>query len=252
MIIDPTSDFTFRWDLTNFRQNLPHFRNKKFPQNFNHHVKPPAPAPPSSSSLLKNERDSLRRCLSLSIPPNCESFLIELGPGAAPAAIANTIATLTPILSPYYSITTITNPNTFITDPWQPSTALLIFPGGRDVPYCHSLNGSPNAAITSWIRHRGGKFLGFCAGGYYGSKRCEFEVGDPVLEVVGTRELGFFGGTCRGAAFEGFVYDKEAGARAAGMKVLGLDGCEEEIKCYCNGGGVFVDADEMEGKGVEV
>jgi biotin--protein ligase len=166
--------------------------------------------------------------------------------------VTNTIATLTPILSPYYSITTITNPNTFITDPWQPSTALLIFPGGRDVPYCHSLNGSPNAAITSWIRHRGGKFLGFCAGGYYGSKRCEFEVGDPVLEVVGTRELGFFGGTCRGAAFEGFVYDKEDGARAAGLKVLGLEGCEEEIKCYCNGGGVFVGAEEMEGKGVEV
>jgi len=73
-----------------------------------------------------------------------------------------------------------------------------------------------------------------------------------VLEVVGTRELGFFGGTCRGAAFEGFVYDKEDGARAAGLKVLGLEGCEEEIKCYCNGGGVFVGAEEMEGKGVEV
>ena len=132
---------------------------------------------------------------------------------------------------------------------------LIIFPGGRDVPYCHSLNGSPNAAITSWIRHRGGKFLGICAGGYYGSKRCEFEVGDRKLEVVGSRELGFFPGTCRGSAFEGFVYDKEVGATAAGLEVTGkLEGVKEGevVKCYCNGGGIFVGAEEMEGKGVEV
>ena len=121
------------------------------------------------------------------------------------------------------------------------------------MPYCHSLNGSPNTAIQSWIRHRGGKFLGLCAGGYYGCKRCEFEVGDPVLEVVGSRELGFFPGTCRGAAFDGFVYDKEDGARAAGLSVTGaLEGVEGKVKCYCNGGGIFVGADEMEEKGVEV
>lgn len=121
------------------------------------------------------------------------------------------------------------------------------------MPYCHSLNGSPNAAISSWIRYRGGKYLGLCAGGYYGSKRCEFEIGDKYLEVVGSRELGFFPGTCRGAAFEGFVYDKEDGAKAASLKIeSALPGVEGDVKTYCNGGGIFVDADLMTDKGVEV
>jgi len=169
-------------------------------------------------------------------------------------AVSNAIATLTPILSPYYSITTVTSPNVFINDPWQSSTALLIFPGGRDVAYCQSLAGSPNTTISSWIRHRGGKYLGFCAGGYYGSKRCEFEMGDKRLEVAGPRELGFFPGTCRGSAFGGFVYDQEDGARAATLKVEeGWEvGAVAEVKAYCNGGGVFVDADSYKGQGVEV
>jgi biotin---protein ligase len=171
------------------------------------------------------------------------------GPGASPSAVTNTIATLTPILSPYHSITTVTSANVFTNDPWQSSTALIIFPGGRDVPYCQTLNGSPNAAISSWIRHRGGKYLGFCAGGYYASKRCEFEIGNKVLEVTGNRELGFFPGTCRGAAFKGFVYNKEDGAKAAGLKIEKevLPGVKDAVKAYCNGGGIFVGADTMPG-----
>ena len=167
--------------------------------------------------------------------------------------MTNTIATLTPILSPYYSITTVSNPNVFIHDPWQASTAVIVFPGGRDIPYCQNLNGTPNAAISSWIRCRGGKYLGFCAGGYYGSRRCEFEIGDKVLEVAGSRELGLFPGTCRGAAFKGFVYDKEDGAVAAALKIEdALPGVTEDVKAYCNGGGIFVDADKMEDKGITV
>ena len=72
---------------------------------------------------------------------------------------------------------------------------------------------------------------------------------------MGGRELGFFPGTCRGAAFEGFVYDKEVGAKAAGLEITSrLEGVKEgeAVKCYCNGGGIFVGAEEMEGKGVEV
>jgi len=168
--------------------------------------------------------------------------------------VSNAIATLTPILSPFYSITTVSSPNVFTSDSWQSSTVLIIFPGGRDVPYCNSLNGSPNAAISSWIRHRGGKYLGFCAGGYYGSKRCEFEIGDKLLEVAGPRELGFFPGICRGAAFEGFVYDSESGSRAAGLQVNEEEfpWIKEDVKAYCNGGGIFVDAGSMKEKGISV
>lgn len=103
---------------------------------------------------------------------------------------------------------------------------------------------------------RGGKYLGFCAGGYYGSGRCEFEVGNGELEVVGKRELAFFPGTCRGGAFGGFAYGNEAGARAARVGVAEgmLKDGQSETVIYYNGGGVFVDAasQEMRRLGVEV
>jgi hypothetical protein len=41
--------------------------------------------------------------------------------------------------------------------------------------------------------------IGFCARGYYGTARCEFEVGNRVLEVVGPRELLFFPGLVEAA-----------------------------------------------------
>jgi len=141
----------------------------------------------------------------------------------------------------------------FVTEPWQSSTALVIIPGGRDLLYCRSLNGSPNAAISSWVRYQGGKFLGVCAGGYFGSKRCEFAVGDKDLEVVGNRELSFFPGTCRGPAFPGFSYNKEGGAKAASLTIEeGLHGIQDDVKVYCNGGGIFVDADLLASEGVTV
>jgi biotin--protein ligase len=100
--------------------------------------------------------------------------------------------------------------------------------------------------------------LGFCAGGYYGSGKCEFEVNDPKMAVVGERELAFFPGTCRGLAFEGFKYASEAGARAADIKIektafeTANDGTPESFKSYYNGGGVFVDAKKLEERGVQI
>ncbi len=111
------------------------------------------------------------------------------------------------------------------------------------------LNGAGNRTIAQYVR-RGGAYLGFCAGGYYGSGRCEFEVGNPPLEVVGSRELAFFPGTCRGGAFKGFEYHSEKGAKAAKISVSkgAFDDSEslpDEFRCYYNGGGVFVDAEKL-------
>lgn len=98
--------------------------------------------------------------------------------------------------------------------------------------------------------------MGFCAGGYYGCNKCEFEVGNQLLEVVGERELAFFPGIDRGAAFSGFVYNSEKGARAAELKVdrtlLPSDSIPNAFRSYYNGGGVFVDADKYLDQGVEV
>jgi Uncharacterized conserved protein len=132
---------------------------------------------------------------------------------------------------------------------------LLVIPGGADLGYGRTLNGAGNRRITQFVR-RGGKYLGLCAGGYYGCKECEFEVGDKTLEVIGDRELAFFPGTCRGGAFPGFVYHSEKGARAAQLDVskeaLSIGTVPTNFHSYYNGGGVFVDAPKFKDQGVEV
>ena len=128
-------------------------------------------------------------------------------------------------------------------------------PGGADLGYCRVLNGDGTRVISDYVR-RGGAYLGFCAGGYYGARRCEFEVGDPALEVIGSRELGFFPGTCRGAAFKGFAYHSESGARAVRLavpeKALGPTFMEPVVVSYYNGGGIFVAGDDAVEGDVEV
>lgn len=142
-----------------------------------------------------------------------------------------------------------------IKEPWLSTCAMLVMPGGADLAYCASLNGAGNRRITQFVQN-GGAYLGFCAGGYYGSGRCEFEVGDKKMQVIGDRELAFFPGTCRGCAFEGFVYSSEAGARAAEVKVsrtaFGDETVPETFHSYYNGGGVFVDAEAYADQGVEI
>ena len=81
--------------------------------------------------------------------------------------------------------------------------------------------------------------------------------------MVGARELRFFPGTCRGGVFQGFRYGSEDGARAARIRPVKTlpsedgDGKEktevsDTLRCYCNGGGVFVDAAGLKDRGVEV
>jgi biotin--protein ligase len=78
------------------------------------------------------------------------------------------------------------------------------------------------------------------------------------MAVVGDRELSLFPGICRGLAFAGFQYASEAGARAANIKINkgafqnADDSVSEHFKSYYNGGGVFVDADKLENRGVEI
>lgn len=128
-------------------------------------------------------------------------------------------------------------------------------PGGADLGYCRTLNGEGNRRISQFVE-RGGAFVGFCAGGYYGSSRCEFEVGDKKMEVIGERELAFFPGICRGCAFPGFVYHSEKGARSVELmvnKTVLTEGSVPTVfRSYYNGGGVFVDAPKYKDKGVEI
>ena len=132
---------------------------------------------------------------------------------------------------------------------------MFVMPGGADAGYCRVLNGEGNRRLRQYVE-RGGAYLGFCAGAYYGSRRCEFEEGNKELEVVGDRELSFFPGICRGLAFPGFSYNSEAGTRAVKLAVLEDAFSQGSVpgmfRSYYNGGGVFVDAPLYRDRGVEI
>ncbi|KAI5861446.1 class II aaRS and biotin synthetase [Durotheca rogersii] len=177
------------------------------------------------------------------MPPRKLNVLVYTGAGSTVESVKHAIYTLRRLLSPNYAVIPITE-TTLLKEPWGPSCALLVFPGGADLGYCRVLDGNGNSIISQYVR-RGGAYLGFCAGGYYGTKRCEFEVGNPAMEVAGPRELGFFPGTCRGGAWKGFQYHSESGARAVRLDVTkaafsGAGVVPEIFTSYYNGGGVFV------------
>ncbi len=128
--------------------------------------------------------------------------------------------------------------------------ALIIFPGGRDIPYHTALQGASNRALFSFIE-KGGRFLGICAGAYYGAASIEFEKGTS-LEIIQKRELQFFPGVACGPAYGTgiFQYDSEAGAQIAKLSVLSSfhnshssSFVPNSVKAYFNGGPFFKEAE---------
>ncbi|KAL4965700.1 biotin--[acetyl-CoA-carboxylase] ligase BPL1 [Aspergillus stella-maris] len=182
------------------------------------------------------------------------NVLVYSGDGTTVESVRHALYTLRRLLASHYAVIPVTA-DMLIKEPWTLTCALLVIPGGADLGYCRALNGVGNRRIEQYVR-RGGAYFGFCAGGYYGTKRCEFEVGDKTMEVIGERELAFYPGICRGGAFKGFVYHSEAGARAVELKVakeaLSSGVIPGNFRSYYNGGGVFVDAPNYADKGVEV
>ncbi|KAL5343862.1 biotin-protein ligase [Aspergillus crustosus] len=182
------------------------------------------------------------------------NVLVYSGDGTTVESVRHCLYTLRRLLASHYAVIPVTA-EMLIKEPWTLTCALLVFPGGADLGYCRALNGAGNRRIEQFVR-RGGAYLGLCAGGYYGTKRCEFEIGDKTLEVIGDRELAFYPGICRGGAFRGFVYHSEAGARAAELTVskeaLSAGVTPTSFRSYYNGGGVFVDAPSYADRGVEV
>ena len=139
-----------------------------------------------------------------------ENLMLTSGNGSTVESVRHCLYTLRRLLSPNYAVIPVTG-DMIIKEPWIPTCAAIVFPGGADQGYCSTLNGAGNRRIRQFVEN-GGLYIGFCAGGYYGSKRCEFEVGNKILKVIGDRELGFYPGVARGCAFPGFVYHSERGA----------------------------------------
>ncbi|KAJ5214265.1 hypothetical protein N7449_001434 [Penicillium cf. viridicatum] len=184
------------------------------------------------------------------------NVLVYSGNGTTVDSVRHCLYTLRRLLAHHYAVIPVTG-DMLLKEPWMTTCAMLVMPGGADMGYCRTLNGAGNRRITQFVRN-GGRYLGLCAGGYYGCKSCEFEVGDKTMEVIGDRELAFYPGICRGGAFPGFVYHSEAGARAAEVEVAqdalstGTGTMPSTFRSYYNGGGVFVDASSLADKGVEV
>ncbi|KAG8750971.1 biotin holocarboxylase synthetase [Ceratobasidium sp. 428] len=178
--------------------------------------------------------------------------LVYKGPGVSETSLYHTLATLNKILSPNYTVTAV-DAKLLETEPWPASCALLVIPGGRDLPYVQHLGNSINK-IKNFVND-GGAYLGICAGAYFGSARVEWEVGTP-LQVVGDRALKFFPGTCRGCAYPGFEYESEKGAQLLDITAtIHGEGSEQTFEgIYYNGGGDFeaADAPQMRALGVQV
>jgi biotin---protein ligase len=183
-----------------------------------------------------------------------ENLMLPSGNGSTVESVRHCLYTLRRLLSPNYAVIPVTG-DMIIKEPWTASCAAIVFPGGADQGYCRTLNGAGNRRIRQFVEN-GGLYIGFCAGGYYGSARCEFEVGNKLLEVIGDRELALYPGTVRGCAYPGFVYHSEKGARAVELETdksfLSAGSVPNVFKSYYNGGGVFVDAAKFKDRGVEV
>lgn len=164
------------------------------------------------------------------IPPM--NVLLYNDEGTSTESVKQTFNCLQRHLSPNYVVSTV-SARQLIEEPWAPFTSLLVIPGGADKPYCRELDGAGNNAIRQYVR-KGGRFLGICAGGYYGAKQIEFEAGTDI-EVSGPRELGFYQGTARGTVYKGFTYNSDTGARAAPL--TGSPG--QAFSSYFNGGCLF-------------
>jgi biotin--protein ligase len=183
------------------------------------------------------------------------NVLVYSGPGVSASALSHTLRTLRKLL-PSYDVQCI-NAQSLALDPWMDSTALFVLPGGRDLPYVeklsenHAAQGVASSSqrsaaradekIRQFVKQVGGSFVGICAGAYYASSSCEFELGDPVMQVAGPRDaLKFFPGTCRGTTYPGFVYESDQGARLVDIAMA-----EDSWTVYYNGGGAFIDADRF-------
>ena len=114
-----------------------------------------------------------------------------------------------------YIVDTI-NAEEFKNNDWEENAALLIFPGGADRYYRKLLSAAigngANKRIRAYIEN-GGKYMGICAGSYYGTSKVEFDVNGP-LEVNEERELKLFRGRAIGPALKGFDYNTQGGEYA--------------------------------------
>lgn len=162
--------------------------------------------------------------------------------GVSNQSLIHTMVTLKGLLSKRYKVTTI-NATQIQHKSWVQNAALLVIPGGADLPYVDRLNGKGNSIIKGYIKD-GGSFLGICAGAYYASSHVEFDK-TGKLEVTGDRELKFFPGKAIGPVFQPFDYKTSKGSRAVQVDIDIQAFNKQTLPLFYNGGGYFENADHF-------
>lgn len=146
---------------------------------------------PAIDQAILCELPWVMNCTAYTMPgpqPTAHQVLVYSGPGVSPLSLSYTLLTLSLLLTPHYTVQPVT-PEVLAQQPWEPACALLVIPGGRDLPYVEEL--TTKTRVTKRIREfvkEGGKYLGICAGAYFGAEEVRFDVGGG-LEVAGKREL---------------------------------------------------------------
>ncbi|TIB34360.1 hypothetical protein E3P86_02819 [Wallemia ichthyophaga] len=173
------------------------------------------------------------------------NILIYDDQGCSATSIAHLKSQLTRFLSPCYSIQSV-SAAVLANEPWEEYTAAVVIPGGRDLPYLHSLRGTLIARLKRYI-FNGGRYLGVCAGAYFACKRVEFAVGDESLAIVGDRPLNLIDALAVGPALPNFQYNSERGAHLAEVEVEASTHkhthtrtqAHDKLLLYLNGGCAF-------------
>ncbi|KAJ3118938.1 biotin holocarboxylase synthetase [Physocladia obscura] len=169
------------------------------------------------------------------------NVLVYSGPGTSPRSREATLHVLKRLLGGRYDVLSVGATEFLHPDkPWKDSTALVVVPGGRDLPYVESLGPRGTAEMRSFVQ-QGGRYLGICAGAYFASKRVEFEPKDSVLRVVGDRALNLAPCIAKGSVTPAFSYDDETGARAVSISVSSAlkNNIPQSMAVYCNGSPYF-------------
>ena len=124
-------------------------------------------------------------------------------------------------------------PENIIDGNWEEGTKMIVIPGGEDEDYHRDLGKTGCQKIREFVKN-GGKYIGICAGAYFGAKRVEFAPGTE-MEVVGERNLAFYEGTAVGPILKPYSYEDDSGACAAEIVLENT----KKLYIYYNGGCAF-------------
>ena len=169
--------------------------------------------------------------------PEKNEIFIYHGPGVSEESFQQAFYTVHK-LTPSYKMQQITF-DEISQKKWINHAALLVIPGGRDLPYVQYLSGQNTDIIKDYIKN-GGSFLGLCAGAYFASGSIEFDKNGP-LKVIGERNLALFPGKSIGPILAPYDYRSCSGCRAA--KINWLENSSTNY-FYYNGGGYFKNAEK--------